>query len=233
MRELNDAIVSSRKIKFEEFKEEDHKTTSVSSSEEKDEIERELAEIRFEDLQKARSDGLNLVYRKINQANKTRLLNLFIYFFCWLCIQFFGFNPMENGAKQLVIRFRKVVQAPKRVYAFALVVCDPRIESLCGNLHFEGFRKRYYFLFENNLPAGKEELKKQLKKSIDPNAIENMKKWISWIFESAKSTDATLLAKQKKKERAELESFIEKRRSNNAAEDHICMPYRRPINNDQ
>ncbi|KAL9458509.1 hypothetical protein AB3S75_007385 [Citrus x aurantiifolia] len=43
------------------------------------------------------------------------------------------------------------------------------------------FRKRYYFLFENNLPAGKEELKKQLKKSIDPNAIENMKKWISWI----------------------------------------------------
>ncbi|GAY50836.1 hypothetical protein CUMW_129770 [Citrus unshiu] len=81
MRELNDAIVSSRKIKFEEFKEEDHKTTSVSSSEE----------------------------------------------------------PMENGAKQLVIRFRKVVQAPKR------------------------------------------ELKKQLKKSIDPNAIENMKKWISWI----------------------------------------------------
>ncbi|GAY50839.1 hypothetical protein CUMW_129770 [Citrus unshiu] len=34
MRELNDAIVSSRKIKFEEFKEEDHKTTSVSSSEE-------------------------------------------------------------------------------------------------------------------------------------------------------------------------------------------------------
>ncbi|GAY50837.1 hypothetical protein CUMW_129770 [Citrus unshiu] len=85
MRELNDAIVSSRKIKFEEFKEEDHKTTSVSSSEE----------------------------------------------------------PMENGAKQLVIRFRKVVQAPKR------------------------------------------ELKKQLKKSIDPNAIENMKKWISWIRKSA------------------------------------------------
>ncbi|KAH9790430.1 ribosomal rna processing protein 36 [Citrus sinensis] len=211
MRELNDAIVSSRKIKFEEFKEEDHKTTSVSSSEEKDEIERELAEIRFEDLQKARSDGLNLVYRKINQANKNR--------------------PMANGAKQLVIRFRKVVQAPKRVYAFALVVCDSRIESLCGNLHFEGFRKRYYFLFENNLPAGKEELKKQLKKSIDANAIENMKKWISWIFESAKSTDATLLAKQKKKERAELESFIEKR-SNNAAEDHIRMPYRRPINND-
>ncbi|KAH9741933.1 ribosomal rna processing protein 36 [Citrus sinensis] len=222
MRELNDAIVSSRKIKFEEFKEEDHKTTSVSSSEEKDEIERELAEIRFEDLQKARSDGLNLVYRKINQANKTRLLNLFIYFFCWLCIQFFGFNPMENGAKQLVIRFRKVVQAPKRVYAFALVVCDPRIESLCGNLHFEG-----------KLFCPPQELKKQLKKSIDPNAIENMKKWISWIFESAKSTDATLLAKQKKKERAELESFIEKRRSNNAAEDHICMPYRRPINNDQ
>lgn len=34
MREHNNAIVSSSKTKFEEFKEEDHGTTSVSSSEE-------------------------------------------------------------------------------------------------------------------------------------------------------------------------------------------------------
>lgn len=62
MRELNDAIVSSRKIKFEEFKEEDHKTTSVSSSEEED------------------------------QSSKQNQVIKFIYLFCWLCIQFFGFN---------------------------------------------------------------------------------------------------------------------------------------------
>ncbi|KAK9224874.1 hypothetical protein WN943_009913 [Citrus x changshan-huyou] len=185
MRELNDAIVSSRKIKFEEFKEEDHKTTSVSSSEE----------------------------------------------------------PMENGAKQLVIRFRKVVQAPKRkqsTYWLDTIVNCNRKNCLNEMLLPWWFRKRYYFLFENNLPAGKEELKKQLKKSIDPNAIENMKKWISWIggvptacnlkYPIAEIRRRSLMEKYNK---LKLESFIEKRRSNNAAEDHICMPYRRPINNDQ
>ncbi|KAK9221302.1 hypothetical protein WN944_009728 [Citrus x changshan-huyou] len=181
MRELNDAIVSSRKIKFEEFKEEDHKTTSVSSSEEKDEIERELAEIRFEDLQKARSDGLNLVYRKINQANKNR--------------------PMANGAKQLVIRFRKVVQAPKRkqsTYWLDTIVNCNRKNCLNEMLLPWWFRKRYYFLFENNLPAGKEELKKQLKKSIDANAIENMKKWISWIVSAYRTFVVDLCLNQQR-----------------------------------
>ncbi|KAJ0105282.1 hypothetical protein Patl1_18676 [Pistacia atlantica] len=88
----------------------------------------------------------------------------------------------------------------------ALVVRDPRFESLCGNLDVDGFRKRYDFLFENNLPAEKEELKKQLKKTNDPDVIEELKKHISWIdkqlkFETAKSTDAAVLSEHKKKER--------------------------------
>lgn len=91
MRELNNAIVSSSKIKFEEFKEEDHETTSVSSLEEEEEIEHELAEITLEDLQKARSDGSHLVYRKINQENKASRAN--------------KNRPMEDSAKQLVIWF--------------------------------------------------------------------------------------------------------------------------------
>lgn len=61
---------------------------------------------------------MHLVYRKINQENNASRAN--------------KNRPMEDGAKEPVIRFRKVVQAPKRV------VRDPRFESLCGNLDFEG-----------------------------------------------------------------------------------------------
>lgn len=93
------------------------------------------------------------------------------------------------------------------IWYFCLqVVRDPRFESLCGNLDVEGFRKRYDFLFKNNLPAEKEELKKQLKKSNDPKVIDQLKERISWIekqtkFESTKQTDAAILAEHKKKER--------------------------------
>ncbi|KAK9203657.1 hypothetical protein WN943_013913 [Citrus x changshan-huyou] len=251
MKKPNNATAGSSKTKFEEeSEEEDNKTTSVTSSEEEEEIERELAEITFEDLLKARSDGSHLVYRKNSQEKKAGRAN--------------KNRPMEVSAKKPVSRFREVVQAPKRV------VRDPRFESLCGNLDVEGFRKRYDFLFENTLPVEKEELKKQLKKTNDPNAVDKLKKRISWIdkqlrFESTKSTDAAILAEHKKKEReatkhgkrpfylkkseirkqrliekynklkgsGKVESFIEKRRRKNAAKDHKYMPYRRPNNNDQ
>ncbi|KAJ4700740.1 Ribosomal RNA processing protein 36-like [Melia azedarach] len=253
MRKPNNMTASSSKIKFvESEEEEDHEITSASSSEEEEEeeVERELANITFEDLQKARSDGSHFVYRKNSQEKKVGRAN--------------KNRPMEVSAKKPVSRFREVVQAPKRV------VRDPRFESLCGNLDVEGFRKRYDFLFENNLPAEKEELKKQLKKTHDPNVIDELKKRISWIdkqlkFESTKSTDAAILAEHKKKEReaakhgkrpfylknseirkqrlvekynklkaaGKLESFLEKRRRKNAAKDHKYMPYRRPSNKQQ
>ncbi|KAJ0047957.1 hypothetical protein Pint_16049 [Pistacia integerrima] len=244
MRKPSKAIASSSKTHLEETDGEDYETTS----EYEEEIERELAEVTFGDLQKARSDGSHLVYRKQSQeknsgrANKNR--------------------PMEVSAKKPVSRFREVVQAPKKV------VRDPRFESLCGNLDVDGFRKRYDFLFENNLPAEKEELKKQLKKTNDPDVVEELKKHISWIdkqlkFETAKSTDAAVLSEHKKKEReaakhgkrpfylkkseirkqrlvekynklkasGKLESFIEKKRRKNASKDHKYMPYRRPNTN--
>ncbi|MBA0831158.1 hypothetical protein Goarm_015642, partial [Gossypium armourianum] len=86
------------------------------------------------------------------------------------------------------------------------VVRDPRFESLCGNLDVEGFRKRYNFLFENNLPAEREEVQKQLKKARDPKVVNELKNHISWIdkqlkFESAKNTDAVILSAHKKKEK--------------------------------
>ncbi|KAI9156777.1 hypothetical protein LWI28_012061 [Acer negundo] len=248
---FNKSIASSSKTHLEEFEREEEETSSVPSSEDEGEIERELAEVTFGDLQKARSDGSHLVYRKDNQEKKTGRAN--------------KNRPMEVSAKKPVSRFREVVQAPKRV------VRDPRFESLCGQLDVEGFRKRYDFLFENNLPAEKEELKKQLKKTNDPNVVDGLKKRASWIDKqlklesSAKSSDAAILAQHKKKEKeaakhgkrpyylknseirkqkliekynnlkasGKLESFIEKRRKKNASKDHKYMPYRRPADSEQ
>ncbi|KAI9162314.1 hypothetical protein LWI28_026035 [Acer negundo] len=150
------SIASSSKIHLEEFEREEEETSSVPSSEDEGEIEREPAEVTFGDLQKAPSDGSHLVYRKDNQEKKIGRAN--------------KNRPMEVSAKKPVSRFREVVQAPKRV------VHDPRFESLCGQLDVEGFSKRYDFLFENNLPAEKEELKKQLKKTNDPNVVDGLKK---------------------------------------------------------
>ncbi|KAG6788372.1 hypothetical protein POTOM_004437 [Populus tomentosa] len=196
-----------------------------SSEEDESEIERELAEVTFEDLQKAKSNGSLTVFKKPGQEKKGGRAN--------------KNRPTEVSCKKPVSRFREVVQVPKKV------VRDPRFESLCGNLDVEGyvsvaflylsvnllsacfmagcschgfeatlckriesslFRKRYDFLFKNNLPAEKEELKKQLKKSNDPKVIDQLKEHISWIekqtrFESTKQTDAAILTEHKKKER--------------------------------
>ncbi|OAY59870.1 ribosomal RNA processing protein 36 homolog [Manihot esculenta] len=230
--------------------EEEIESSSSSSEEDESDIEREIADATFEELQKARSDGSCSVYQKPKQDKKSGRAN--------------KNRPMEASCKKPVSRFREVVQAPKKV------VRDPRFESLCGNLDVDGFRKRYNFLFENNLPSEREELKKQMKKSNDPKVIDQLKKRISWIdrqlkFESAKHIDAEILAEHKKKEReaakqgkrpfymkkseirkhrlikeysklkesGKLESFIEKRRRKNASKDRRYMPYRRSSNTEE
>ncbi|KAK2632127.1 hypothetical protein EUGRSUZ_L01965 [Eucalyptus grandis] len=125
------------------------------------EIERELADVTFEELQKARSDGSHSVYKKPNEEKKPKRAN--------------KNRPMEASWKKPVGRFREVIQAPKKVAR------DPRFESLCGTLNVEGFKKRYGFLYENELPAERKELQKQLKKSNDPDVIDELKSQIGWI----------------------------------------------------
>ncbi|KAM7491342.1 hypothetical protein LguiA_034263 [Lonicera macranthoides] len=239
MKKFDSAIATSSKIKFDDSDEHE------SSSEDEGEIERELADVTFEELQKARSNGSHAVYQKPNlekkggRANKNR--------------------PMEISSKKPVGRFREIIQVPKRV------VRDPRFESLCGELNVDGFRKRYNFLYENELPAEKEELKKVMKKSNDPEVVDELKNRLSWIDKqlksaSTKNNEKEILAEHKKKEReaakqgkqpyylkksdirkqkliekykdlkasGKLESFIEKRRRKNAAKDHKYVPYRRP-----
>ncbi|XP_068339416.1 uncharacterized protein [Pyrus communis] len=201
------------KIKLEE-------PESSSSSEDVEEMEQALADVTFGELQKARSNGSHVVHlkpkeeKKGGRANKNR--------------------PMEVNCTKPVPRFREVVQGSKKV------VRDPRFESLCGELDVGRFRKKYRFLFEEELPAKKDD--KQLNS------------------ESAKCTEAAILTEHKKKERkaakegkqpfflkkseirkkrlvekykqlkasGKLKPFIEKRRRKNAAKDHRYMPYHRP-----
>ncbi|WOL19162.1 hypothetical protein Cni_G27959 [Canna indica] len=223
----------------------DSQELDEETSEEEEELEQELADIPFEELQKARADGshnsrpskFNLK-SKLGRANKNR--------------------PVEMSSKVKVGRFREVVQAPKKV------VRDPRFESLYGDVDTDGFRKRYSFLFEVEFPAEKERLKKLIKKSKDPNVVEELKSHISWIDKQMKSipkksAESEILSEHKKKEReaakkgkqpyylkkseireqklvkkynelkdaGKLDSYIEKRRRRNASKDHRHMPYRR------
>lgn len=246
MRKQAKPIAASSKIKFEDS---EARNSSEDSSEDEGEIKRELADISFEELQKARSNGSHAVYRQPNSEKKAARAN--------------KNRPMEVSSKKPISRFREVIQAPKRV------IRDPRFESLCGTLDVEGFKKRYNFLFVDNLPAEKQEIRKLMKKTSDPEAINELKNRIAWIDKqlkssSAKHSDAQILAEHKKKEReaarqgkrpfylkkseirrqrlvekfndlkasGKLESFIEKRTRKNAAKDRRYMPYRRPSNVD-
>ncbi|KAL6967054.1 hypothetical protein U1Q18_032853 [Sarracenia purpurea var. burkii] len=64
------------------------------------EIQREQTDITFEDPQKARSNGLHLVYQKPNSEKNGGLAN--------------KNRPMEVTAKKPMSRFREVIQVPKR-----------------------------------------------------------------------------------------------------------------------
>ncbi|XP_065858187.1 uncharacterized protein [Euphorbia lathyris] len=231
-------------------REEDLQSSSSSSDEEESEIEREIADATFGEIQKARSNGSISVYGKRNEEKKSGRAN--------------KNRPMEVTCKKPVSRFREVVQGPKKV------VRDPRFESLSGELDVDGFRKRYDFLFKNNLPAEKEALKQQLKKSKDQKAIDQLKQRISWIdrqlkYKSSKQGDGAILTEHVRKEReaakqgkqpfylkkseirkqrlvkeynklkgsGKLESFIEKRRRKNASKDHRYVPYRRSSTGEQ
>ncbi|KAF9611734.1 hypothetical protein IFM89_034917 [Coptis chinensis] len=174
------------------------------------EIENKLAHVSFEELQKARSNGFHAMHQKIKEEKMGGRVN--------------KNRPMEISSKKPVGRFREVIQVPKQV------IRDPRFESLCGNLDTDWmlelfglsffnaitrtfwFKRRYSFIYEAELPAEKEELKKLLKKSNDPEVIADLKNRLSSITAGA----------------GKLEAFIEKKRRKNASKDHRYVPYRRP-----
>ncbi|GAB2274011.1 hypothetical protein Dimus_008781 [Dionaea muscipula] len=240
-------MASSSKVKFHE-REDDGEGVS---SEEDSELERELADVPFGELQKLRSDGTLAFHQKVKssekrnaRANKNR--------------------PIEVSSKRPVGRYREVIQVSKKA------IRDPRFESLCGKLDEDGFKKRYAFLYNENLPAEKAELQKLIKSSKDPKVSEELKGQIAWIEKqlksgAAKHREVQILAEHKKREReaakhgkrpfylkkseirkqkligqydrlkaaGKIDSYIDKRRRRNAAKDHKFMPYRRQSNEHQ
>lgn len=253
MKIRQDDMPTSSKIRFEDSDEEieEDEEESASEDDEKTEIQEVLANVTFEELLKARSDGSHVVNQKpkIERKGKRENKN----------------RPMEISSKKPVGRFREVIQAPKKV------IRDPRFESLCGTYDEDGHKKRYNFLYEGQLPTEKERLKNQMKKTKDPEAVSGLKEQVAWIDKQLKSASSTkhkdkeYLVKHKKKEReaakqgkqpyylkkseirkqelvekfkelkasGKLASFIEKKRRKNAAKDHRFMPYRRPGDNEQ
>ncbi|GAB4856849.1 hypothetical protein Ancab_014769 [Ancistrocladus abbreviatus] len=241
MKKVDPQIGSSSKIKFEESGDDDD-----FSAEEEAEIECELADIPFEELQKARFDGTLALHQKAKAEKKLGRVN--------------KNRPVEMSSKRPVNRFREVVQVAKKVAR------DPRFESLCGQLDVDRFKKRYDFLFHENLPAEKAHLQNQLKSSNDPEVTEELRNRINWIDKqlssaSAKQTETQILAVHRKKQReaakqgkkpfylkkseirkqrliqkynslkatGKLDTYVEKRRRRNAAKDHRFIPYRRPF----
>eukprot|EP00249_Psilotum_nudum_P008686 c21447_g1_i1 orf=521-1267(+) len=223
--------------------------TSSESEEHHFDVEKELqeqvADIPFEDLQKARCDGsfslqpILKKQQKLKRANKNR--------------------PMEMSSKKPVGRFREVIQAPKQI------VRDPRFESLCGNYDEHRFSKAYRFLYDEELPSEHQRLQKLLEKEKVPETVEELRKHLSWIDsqirgeEHRRKKSLELMEKRREEKEAvkqgkkpfypkksairkqelierykelkvsgKLEAFLAKRRRRNAAKDHRYVPYRRP-----
>lgn len=114
--------------------------------------EGEMADIPFEELQALRSDGSGPPQwggaaarrgeRAAAAAKKRENKNM----------------PMALSSKKPVPRLRDVVQAPKKVFR------DPRFEALCGDFEEDRFKKSYRFLYDEELPAERQKLKKALKR---------------------------------------------------------------------
>ncbi|KAL5698403.1 hypothetical protein ACHQM5_029447 [Ranunculus cassubicifolius] len=174
---------SSSKIKFDD---DEYEYEYESSSSEEEELEHPLADFTFEELQKARANGFHAMHNKSKEEKKTRQNKN---------------RPMEVSSKKRVPRFREIIQVPKKV------IRDPRFESLCGNLDTDGFKKRFSFLYETHLPAEKEDLKKQLKKTKDPEVVADLKNRLSFVDRQLKEAPSkhaagkAILAEHKKKER--------------------------------
>uniref|UniRef100_A0A0D3H941 rRNA biogenesis protein RRP36 n=1 Tax=Oryza barthii TaxID=65489 RepID=A0A0D3H941_9ORYZ len=157
------------------------------------ELERALADVPFGELQRARADGslggrgfsaAAAAQKKARRASKKR--------------------PMEISTKVRPPRFREIIQVPKKGAATSRVQFN-RLLLVFGSGKLE-FRKRYNFLFDDELPAEKEKLQKSIKKSKDPNAIEEMKSRITWIDKQLRShpkknVESEILREHIKKER--------------------------------
>ncbi|KAG0566455.1 hypothetical protein KC19_7G065200 [Ceratodon purpureus] len=156
---------------------EDDESESGSGSgtdSEEEELQGQVADVPFEVLQQARSSGQVTSFSRAKKELETKRAN--------------KNRPMEITSKKPVPRFREVIQAPKRE------VRDPRFESLCGKFDESRFKKSYSFIYDEELPAERQRLKKELAKGSGDT--EEAKKRLEWI-------DRELREEQQRRKRAE------------------------------
>eukprot|EP00898_Chlorokybus_atmophyticus_P003801 jgi/Chlat1/4421/Chrsp29S04547 len=170
------------------------------------ELEAQLAEVPFEELELLRQDGrtgpstfqrLASSMRKLpkkedlKRANKNR--------------------PQELSSKRPVPRFREVISLPK-------VGQDPRFDDTVGqfdkdrqvsNQHV--FRAQYKFLFDEQLPAEKQRLSAEMSKEKDPERRAELKEALQRINNQLKQEEQrrkqqTRLQEMKHKEKEAVKS---------------------------
>lgn len=139
-----------------------------------EELQEQVAGVPFEVLQQARSNGQATSFSRAKNQHETKRAN--------------KNRPMEMSSKKPVPRFREVIQAPKREAR------DPRFESLCGKFEESRFKKAYSFIYDEELPAERQRLKKELVKG--GGDTEEARKRLEWI-------DKELREEQQRRKRAE------------------------------
>nr|XP_043634446.1 LOW QUALITY PROTEIN: rRNA biogenesis protein rrp36-like [Erigeron canadensis] len=173
MNRFSDDMPTSSKIKFDDISDDDdEEAESASDDDGKNEVYGVFANVAFEELQKARLDGSHVINQKpkLERKGKREHIN----------------RPMEISSKKPVGRIREVIQPLKKV------ICDPRFEFLCGALDVDGFKKRYNFLYECELPDEKKRLKEQMERTKDPEVLDGLKvvdgfkKRVAWIDKQLK-----------------------------------------------
>ncbi|KAK9807560.1 hypothetical protein WJX72_002543 [[Myrmecia] bisecta] len=150
-------------------------------------------DIPFEMLEQLRRDGGGTVpggpkksaayqaaLRKFSRENKNR--------------------PVEASAKRPVPRFREVIQAPHREAR------DPRFDGLSGKFVDERFRKQYAFVYDEQLPEERQQLKKALQRTKADGSKAEVQAQLTRVElqikeEQARRQRQQILAEQKAKER--------------------------------
>ncbi|KAG2488489.1 hypothetical protein HYH03_012993 [Edaphochlamys debaryana] len=117
-------------------------------------LEEQVADVPFEVLEAIKRDGRGLVGQAARAAAARAAAATFK--------RDNKDRPQEMSSKRPVGRFREVIQVPHKETR------DPRFDSTSGPPPTDAFRRNYAFLYNETLPAEKEELRAKLKKEKNP-----------------------------------------------------------------
>ncbi|DBA72635.1 hypothetical protein WJX79_007607 [Trebouxia sp. C0005] len=110
-------------------------------------------------------------------------------------------RPIEQSSKRPVPRHRQVVELRNSESR------DPRFENLSGKFSTDQFRKQYAFVYDEELPEEKRNLKSQMQKTKDPEAKQQLQTQLARIEQQIKEEQTrrqqqTALKSHKAEERA-------------------------------